>query len=214
MLKVDQIIAGLGGRDINRLIYAVHNAKARTASTQPLIVGYFPGILHLRIFESLATRLCCDRVLLNCERDYQLYRQLTRATHSKDNGLLFGAPWIVQPPDSQKICDIDLLFVEQTIVPHTKTERTRLVEQIIALSHQHPEWRIVVSLRTREGCASSHQLDFCLEKIWYQLKDDRINLEFVVGDINNLLARARRVATVSSSVAYTSIVRPEQLLSG
>lgn len=202
--RAQQIIAGLGGRDLNRLIRAVHGAKHKTA-IRPLIVGYFPGILHLRIFESLATRLCCDRVLLNCARDYRLYHQLALTTRGHNNGLLLGAPWIGAPPVHDQPTDIDLLFVEQSIVPCSLADRTQLVAQLISLARQHPDWRIVIALRARKGEASSHQPEHCLEAIWQTLDDGSVRLEFVYDDIDLLLRRSKRLATISSSVAFTSL---------
>lgn len=205
--QADLIFAGLGGRALNQLIHHLKRSDAAVSEgqAQPRIIGYFPGVLHLRIFESLATRLRCDQVLLNCERDYRLYQQLALSTTGEDNGLLFGSPWIGSPPESDKPCDIDLLFVEQSIVPETQNDRIRLVKCLIALSRQYPKWRIVVALRARKGQASSHQLKYCLEEISQQLLADHTPLEFVLDDIDQLLARARRVATISSSAAYTSL---------
>ncbi len=205
--QADLIFAGLGGRDLNRLIHSLRGPEAAEAAVghSPLIVGYFPGVLHLHIFESLASRLRCDRVLLSCERDYRLYRHLALATIGENNGLLLGAPWIGQPPHQDQRCDIDLLFVEQSVVPESHAERTRLVEHLARLARQHPDWRIVVALRARKGEASSHQLEYCLEDVSQQLDSSSPRLEFVLGDIDQLLTRARRVATISSSVAFTSL---------
>ncbi|MGP9468255.1 DUF6716 putative glycosyltransferase [Halomonas sp. TP35] len=205
--QADLIFAGMGGSDLNRLIYKLKGERGEAPKDKalPRIIGYFPGVLHLRIFESLASRLNCDFVLLNCKRDYHLYQQLALATTGQDNGLLFGAPWISLPPMPNKSCDIDLLFVEQSIVPNTFYDRTRLVKCLIALAHQHPGWRVVVALRARKGQASSHCLEFCLEEISQHLTAGDNPLEFVLGDIDELVGRSHRVATISSSVAYSSL---------
>lgn len=207
LVQADMVIAGLGGRDLNKLIYGIRKfvSKSYDNITFPKIIGYFPGVLHLRIFESLATRLLCDQVLLNCERDYFLYRKLALATIGKDNGLMFGAPWISPPPTTSIPQDIDLLFVEQSVVPETLRDRTSLVKCLIALARQHPSWRIVVALRARKGNASSHDLKYCLEEISQNLLAGEGGVEFVIDDIDHLIARSHRIATISSSVAYTSL---------
>lgn len=202
--QADIIFAGLGGRDLNRLINAV-KVMGRAASSNPLIVGFFPGILHLRMFESLATRLRCDCVLLNCERDYQLYQSLARVTTGRSNGLLLGAPWIGEPPSSSRFCDIDLLFVEQSIVPQSFSDRVKLVKNLIKLAGEHPNWLIVVALRAVKGQASSHHPEYCLMDILQQIGTEINNLKFVHDDIDQLLIHAKRVATISSSVAFTSL---------
>lgn len=197
----DIVFAGLGGRDLNRLIFSLKNFCA--AGMAPRVVGYFPGILHHRILESLATRLGCDQVLLNCMRDYYLYNQLSRATIGRDNGILFGSPWITDAPKNEQPKDIDFLFVEQSIVPQEFPERKELVKLLIKLSHQHPDWHIVVALRAKKGNSSSHQLEYCLEEIALELNN--VSIEFVFDDIDYLVSRARKVATISSSVAFTSL---------
>ncbi len=205
--QADLIFAGLGGRDLNKLISGLRGpqASALREGFGPRIIGYFPGVLHLRIFESLATRLLCDQVWLNCERDYQLYRKLALATIGEDNGVLFGAPWIGAAPEPVQQCDIDLLFVEQSVVPENLSDRTRLVKLLVDLARQHPDWCIVVALRVRKGKASSHQLEHCLEEISQRQDNGSVKLAFVLDDIDQLTARAQRVATISSSVAYTSL---------
>lgn len=199
---VKYIFAGLGGRDLNQLIKTL---KIKLHNTSPIIIGYFPGILHLRIFESLTTRLLCDQVLLNCERDYKLYQQIARATTRNENGILFGAPWIRPALASNPTKEISFLFIEQSIVPESLKDRTNLVKNLIKLAKQQPDWKCVVALRARQGEASSHSTEHCLEKIYNRLKPDLENLHFVVEDIDMLIARSHHVATISSSAALTSL---------
>lgn len=214
----DQVIAGLGGRNLNRLIRALR--MDRGTGLLPEIIGFFPGVLHLRILESLATRLLCDRVLLNSPRDYALYQKLSLATLGYNNGVLLGAPWIKATPFGgveKPSLDIDLLFIEQSIVPGSLSERTELVRKLYQLAVQAPEKKIVVALRARKDQASSHQPEHCLEELFFQqyrtgvefsepkLHGPLANLRFVIDDVDCLLPRARALATVSSSVAFTSL---------
>lgn len=202
LMRADIVFAGLGGKNLNRLI---NNIRSQNSVTRPEIIGYFPGILHLRIFESLMTRLLCDKVLLNCERDYLLYRNLVKVTTGFNNGILFGAPWISQPSSDDQRQDIDLLFVEQSIVPESLAERRKLVRMLNQLAIDHPGKQITVALRALKGGTSSHQLNYCLEEIWLSQYEALSNLQFIVADIDQLLVRSKQVATVSSSVAYTSL---------
>lgn len=202
LMRADIVFAGLGGKNLNRMIYKI---RSKNNVNRPKIIGYFPGILHLRIFESLMTRLLCDKVLLNCERDYLLYRKIVKATTGVNNGILFGAPWISPAPVDDQRQDIDLLFVEQSIVPESLGERRELVKKLNQLAISQPYKKIVVALRARKGDASSHQPEYCLEEIWLSQYEALSNLQFVVADIDQLLVRSKHVATVSSSVAYTSL---------
>jgi hypothetical protein len=205
LVHADVIYAGLGGRALSRLIRGVKGAALSVKQKKPLIVSYFPGVLHLHIFESLVTRLRADRVLLNCERDYQLYRRVALATIGQNNGMLLGAPWIGRQPDQTADNNIDLLFIEQSIVPKSRKDRIQLVEHLAKLSVQKPDWRIVVVLRARQDQASSHQVEYCLEAIARGICEYDHRLEFSYDDVDQLMSRSKRVATISSSAAFTSL---------
>lgn len=205
VVQADVIFAGLGGRDLNRLITCIKGNAPSIRQKTPHIVSYFPGALHLNIFEALVVRLRADKVLLNCKRDYKLYRRIALATIGRDNGMVLGAPWIGQQPTPNLHNDIDLLFVEQSIVPESCMKRTRLVEHLAKLSVRRPDWRIVVALRARKDQASSHQVEYCLKEIAECLQGHAHHLEFSYEDVDLLLSRSKRVATIASSVAFTSL---------
>jgi|GEM_PF-6476010 len=203
----DQIFVGLGGRDLNRLIRQLRTDTGSCAE----IIGFFPGILHLQILESLATRLLCDRVLLNSPRDFELYRRLAEATLGYNNGVLLGAPWITTEEVISEP-DIDWLFVEQSVVPQSLAERTQLAEKLYQLAATTPQQAFVVALRARKGQASSHQPEHCIEELCHSVCGSLPNLHFAVDDIDRLLVRTSVVATISSSVAFTSLARGQSTL--
>jgi hypothetical protein len=209
--ELDYLFVGLGGKDLNRLI---HGLNKRALVERPKIIGFFPGVLHFRIYEALLSRLLCDAVLLNCSRDYELYRELAYISLGYNNGVLYGAPWVTAEPDLQNATnkDIDLLFVEQSIVPVSLSERTALVASLHRLALTNPLHRFVVKLRTKKIEATSHQLKYCLEEIYQQQFTDLENLIFCLNDIDALVDRAKRICTVSSSVAITSLLKGKDTL--
>ena len=194
--NADIIFAGLGGRETSHLINKLERPRAS-------IIGFFPGILNYRIFEALATRLLCDAVLLNSKRDYHLYSKLAKATIGIDNGVLWGCPWIGLPPPVPG--DIDLLFIEQSSVPEAKEQRVALMRNIWQMARLHPDWRIVIAIRSRKGQTTSHELTYCLSEVAEELPNRPANIRLEYGEINLLIARAARIATISSSAAFTSL---------
>lgn len=203
LLRADVVLAGLGGKELNTLIHAL---RSKCLERAPRIISYFPGILHYRIFEALITRVRCDLVLLNCKRDHKLYRKLAKATIGYDNGVLYGSPWLSLPSAKTQILDIDLLFVEQSIVPSGLESRTSLVQRLYQLAVDNPNMQIVVALRARKGEASSHSPEFCLEEIYSRTFPVLPNILFSCEGVDGLVSRSCRVATISSSVGYKSLV--------
>jgi hypothetical protein len=199
----DFIFAGLGGRALNQLIHDVRNS---VYIHTPKIISFFPGILHYRIFEALTSRLFCDGVLLNCKRDFELFNEISNSVFGYSRGVLFGAPWVEPNFPRAEIIDIDLLFVEQSIVPSSKLERTKLVKQLHDIAASNAQIKVVVKLRARKDSETSHKIKYCLEDICHREFPKLDNLLFSTEDVDYLLSRSHCMCTVSSSVAYTGFL--------
>ena len=85
------VFAGLGGRDLNRLISVL---SSDIEGQKPKIVSYFPGVVQYRMIEAFTTRLLCDFVLLNSRRDYRIFNWIANRIEGSASGVLFGAPWV------------------------------------------------------------------------------------------------------------------------
>lgn len=196
----DLLFLGMGGKNLNKFI-----KKARDTNSRSKIVGYFPGILHLNIFESLITRLLCDVVLLNSKHDFDIYKSISEKLLGYNNGILFGAPWVSPKKYVYNRCEIDLLFVEQSIVPDRLYLRKKMLIKLCKLAFKNKEKKIVIAIRAKNGEESSHKVLYPLDQ--FNISDMPTNLSFSYSDINELISISDRVATISSSAAYISITQ-------
>lgn len=196
----DALFLGMGGKNLNKII-----KKSREIKSGSKIIGYFPGIVHYNILEALSTRLLCDLVLLNSRSDFEIYRAISEKVLGYNNGVVFGAPWVLKDRVINRKPEIDLLFVEQSIVPHSLALRRKLLKSLCELADRNREKRIVIALRARKGEETSHEVIYPLDD--FDFVRIPSNLEFSYSDVYEMIDLSERVATISSSAAYISIVQ-------
>ncbi len=199
------VFAGLGGRDLNRLISVL---SSDIEGQKPKVVSYFPGVVQYRMIEAFTTRLLCDFVLLNSRRDYRIFNWIANRIEGSASGVLFGAPWV---SELDFVCDdvdkdIDLLFVEQSLVPLEYQERVRLTEMLVNTARENPEDRFCIKLRANKYTATADQPTGRLDEILLEKFSKPSNLWFDTAPVDSLLKRSRCVATISSSVAFDSVL--------
>ena len=199
------IFAGLGGKHLNQLIAALN----QSTTIRPKVISYFPGIIHFKELESLLSRVNSDAVLINNKVDERLYKRLSSALDFTYNGVLFGCPWLEfrKCRELEAPSQIDLLFIEQSIVPDTSKARLLLIKKLVNLAQANPEKLFCVALRAKKGASSSHAVEFCLEELFIDLDIVVDNLFFSYENIEVLVNRSRVVTTISSSAAYIGLAQ-------
>lgn len=191
---IDYIFCAVGGRDLNDITMAVSRKRTK-------IISCFPGILLSSQLESFISKVRSDYVLLNCQKDYKIYKAICKILGIPFNGIHFGSPW-VKALVNNNIKSNHCLIVDQVQEPYTKSGRVAYSNFLISVIKDNPCKKF--TFKSRNYLISPGCKIFDIES--YLRKFQLENLSFSEENLNNLLLDVDECITISSSIAINCLV--------
>lgn len=156
----DGIFLGAGGEELLAGFRNLSKAFQHLGSQRPVIVTGFPGIVDAGRTAGMLFRCPSDIVLLPAPAQLSIYRfEMALLGKHTGNALLYGMPSLpassVHQVSSEKTNRI--LFIDQSAIPSSASERKELVKQLIRLLNVHEEAEIWIRERVRDGETSIHE---------------------------------------------------------
>lgn len=193
-ITVDYIFCAAGGRDLNDLTNA-------TISKNTTVISCFPGILLSSQLESFVSKIRSNYVLLNCRKDYKIYKTVCRIVGVPFNGILYGAPWVKTLPE-QKTGNNHCLIVDQLQEPFTEKGRMAYASFLASIIKTHPGRTF--TFKSRDHLISPGSMVFDIPCYLKRFEFD--NLLFSEESIDDLLAEVDECITISSSAAINCLM--------
>lgn len=193
-IDVDYIFCATGGRDLNAISKAV-------ASKDTLIVSCFPGILLSSQLESFISKVTSHYVLLNCRKDYKIYKVICRVVGIPFNGIHFGSPWVkilANPGKKNNHC----IIVDQLQEPYTKSGRVAYANFLASVIKDNPCKKF--TFKSRNHLISPGEMIFDIHE--YLKNFGFKNLSFSEENIEDLLLEVDECITISSSAVINCLL--------
>ena len=186
------------------VVATLSNASVLTGPRRPLLVTGLPGISVPATRRAVRARARCDLMLLHSRREVAEFRAKA-ARHWP--GLAFGLarlPFLPPLADTRRAPDEgDLVFAAQAKFPELREDREQVLRALADAA------RPVVKLRAVPGEEQTHHEAWS----YVQLRDELVatgatavaDVRFAGGPMGEALARARGLATVSSTAALEAM---------
>ena len=186
------------------VVSTLGNAHALTGPHRPLLVTGLPGISVPATRRALRARSRCDLMLLHSHREVAEFRAKA-ARHWP--GLTFG---LARLPFLPPLADVrrspaggDLVFAAQAKFPGGREDRERVLRALAATRDP------VVKLRAVAGEEQTHREEWSYPALRDAMVGagvvDMAAVRFAGGPMGEALARARGLATVSSTAALEAM---------
>jgi hypothetical protein len=206
----DVVVLACVGGTIQSLLHALAQAW-QNRSDRPVVVTGYVGVVYERMVDGLLLRAGADVVLANSPGDAAKFRAVYEAIDVDPKTIVRTAlPFLggaqYDPSAVGRDRPFTVTFVVQPSVPARREERRYALEQAAEHARRWPDRRVIVKLRGRPGEQTTH-----VERHHYAtlLPDAEIpaNLEFVYGQMSDVLDRTDLCLTVSSTAALESMHR-------
>ena len=204
-MEFDVIIANMVGTKLFRLQDAIADYAAQAERRPVLVVGY-AGVVYEKHVEGLLWRVGADIICVNSAHDHDLFSRVMDAVGLDTAALVrTGYPAIAVGESAAPSADPDpktVTFAIQPDVPKTRKERLYILERFISYARANPEKRVIVKLRSMPGENTTHREQFNYKVLYDRhLLDRPPNLEFLYGNMNEVLEETDLLVTVSSTAA-------------
>jgi hypothetical protein len=193
-------------------IAALTGAPAFRAADRPVLVTGLPGISVPATPRAITLRSGCDLFLLHSHREIAEFTELAGQLSVPTTLGLASLPYLprrsddAEPPPPGP----DLLFAAQAKVPPTRTDRERI---LLALAEAGAA---VVKLRALSTEWQTHHEPWPYPQLYADLvRQQRVSanaVRFVAGPMEQALAQARGLVTVSSTAALEAIAAGRRVL--
>ncbi|ENL9264145.1 NeuE protein [Salmonella enterica] len=193
-ISTDYIFCAAGGRDLNTISKAV-------ASKESFIISCFPGILLSSQLESFISKVKSHYVLLNCRKDYKIYKAICRIVGRPFNGIHFGSPW-VKTLVIRKTKKNHCIIVDQLQEPFTKSGRVAYAAFLASVIKDNACKKFI--FKSRNHLISPGEVTFDIQAYLSHFGFD--NLSFSEESIEDLLLEVDECITISSSAAINCLV--------
>lgn len=149
LISYDYVIACLGGYLLNKVI-----ASLRATNTK--VISIFPGIVSHYQLDAFISRLNADQVWLNSKADFELYSKICKLMKVKNNGLLYGMPWIKSKNFSLSLNDNnnEAIFFEQTTITPDLDSKRILRNTLIKIFNENKD--ISFKYKIRDNTSDSY----------------------------------------------------------
>lgn len=179
-------------------------------SQRPLLFCGFNGVVLERFEEGISWRLGYDLICLNGPRDEAALKRLLRGTpfeyqRTVLTGMGRSSPTSVNTNEGGRPKPL-LVFAEQVVMPTSHSERQRMVRILAELARRSPNWDVVIKPRVKPTESTFHRTDIHISKTLRQtLGSPPVNLRLDYTPLPQLLAKARLLATISSTAFFDAL---------
>lgn len=207
----DVVLLSLDGSRTRRFLHFFGKRARKPGTTRrPLIVTGYPGIIFRMHLNGFMDRAPVDLFCMNSQYDHSLYATAVGALGADaGNAIVTGLSitWRghVNPDDLSGGVRDAIVYFDQPTVPATFTQRTFVVDQLIALARKFPDTQVLLKPRHRPDELTIHFTRFHLADIAAKRKDRPANFQVVYESVPDLLKRARVALTFSSTAAIEAM---------
>lgn len=203
--RPDVVIAGARGLAVQALVeLAIPDGPDR-----PVIVSGLPGIAVPVLPYGLGFRRGVDLFVLHSRREV---RDFTAAAASLGFRHRFGLarlPFLRTDPAEASAPRDRIVFAAQAMVPESRAQRVRLLEQLVATAHAWPRRTVVVKVRGLADETQTHAEQHPYPALLEELRDAGLdvppNLVVESGPMADHLDRAAGLVTVSSTAILEAV---------
>lgn len=207
----DIILLSLDGSWTRRFLH-FYGKRARRDATprRPLIVTGYPGIVFRMHLNGFMDRAPVDLFCMTSQYDHDLYTTAVGALGADPGNAVVTGLSITwrghQAPDGaeERVRDA-IVYFDQPTVPVTFTQRSFVVDQLIALARRYPETQVLLKPRHRPDEMTIHWTKYHLADIAAKRRDTPDNFKVDYTSVPDLLARARVALTFSSTAAIEAM---------
>ncbi|WEG08588.1 hypothetical protein PU630_15280 [Microbacterium horticulturae] len=170
--------------------------------SRPVIVTGMPGISIPAQIGAVKYRQHSDLLVVHSLRERRAFAQLCRRVGTDLPLGLATLPFARREPVAGRAGGTDLVFAAQAIVPREHEERRQLAEILVAAAQAHPDRRVVLKLRSREGENETHYERTPLVDLLRERPD---NLVVSYAPMSTALQTAEGLVTVGSTAAIEAL---------
>lgn len=210
----DALIASMRGLAVQALVEDfVPNVPDR-----PVIVSGLPGIAVPVLPHGLAYRRSVDMLVAHSRREVADFEAVAARTGYRHDVRLTSLPYLTpsEPPadDAMHAAPPPLerdriVFAAQAMVPGPRSQRTWLLERLVATARAHPELTVVVKIRAQAGEMQTHDEAISYVDLLDEMRAAGTyvppNLVVESGPMSHHVARAVGLVSVSSTAMLEAI---------
>jgi hypothetical protein len=193
-------------------VQVLADTLSRSGRRRPVLVSGLPGLCVPASVRAWRFRSRVDLLLAHSRREQRGFTQVGLEIGARDEVALARLPFLDlarscgAAPADEAPC---LVFAAQAKVPATAADRQAVLLALDTLARARPDLRPVVKLRALAGEQQTHREELPYDVLWRDLvtagrvRDGAV--EFASGAMADHLARARGLATVSSTAALEAM---------
>jgi hypothetical protein len=207
----DVILLSLDGSRTRRFLH-FYGKRARREGTgrRPLIVTGYPGIVFRMHLNGFMDRAPVDLFCMTSKVDHDLYTTAVGALGADpSNAIVTGLSitWRMGAPvaDDPAIVRDAIVYFDQPTVPVSFTQRSFVVDQLIALARRFPDTQVLLKPRHRPDELTIHWTKYHLADIAAARRDVPANFRVVYDSVDALLKRTKVALTFSSTAAIEAM---------
>lgn len=178
---------------------------------RPALVSALPGVALPATSRALQYRALGDAFITHSHAECRAFSAMAAAEGLEQTMLVSRLPFLRSPTSPEPVTAPlrSVVFAPQAKVPLGGQERSRILQQLAALSRRHPELEVVVKLRAWDGEPQTHLEQYPYDRIWSSLIGEGAvaghELSFRTGPMSQLLVPGAALVTVSSTAALEAV---------
>jgi hypothetical protein len=216
----DVLVVGAVGGTTQAILHGLARGFAGFPRRPVLVTGYV-GVVYENVTDGLLLRAGADVVLANSPFDARRFREIYRGLGISDGSVVqtalpFLDDHLYDPTRTGAAHPFTVTFAVQPSVPEDREGRTYVLRRAIQHARLRPGREVLIKLRSKPGEQTTHIEPFHYETLAEQLDEPLPpNLQFVYGNMSEILDRTDLMVTVSSTAALESMHRgiPTAILS-
>lgn len=149
--EYDIVIAALGNIASQKLITRLYSLNNR-----PLIITCFSGVIFGNA-ESISSRINSDILLVNNESDRNIAQSIASEYGLETTILNYGLINLDLNFEQNNKSGKNIFFIDQVKIPELKIEREYVLEKLLELARNKPDYRIFLKTRLYENEITVHK---------------------------------------------------------
>lgn len=205
----DVLVLALVGGTVQAMLHGLARAWDG-APRRPVVVTGYVGVVYEKMVDGLLLRAGADVVLANSAHDADRFRDVYTAVGANPDSVVETAlPFIDGEPYRGPSVNrpFTVCFAVQPSAPAGRTDRLHLLSRVADHARRYPDRAVLVKLRSLPGEQTTHVEEHPYVKLAGNLGELPPNLEFVYGNMGEVLDRTDLCVTVSSTAALESMQR-------
>ncbi|MEG9476345.1 DUF6716 putative glycosyltransferase [Mannheimia indoligenes] len=197
--EYDIVIVALGNIASQKLITRLYSLKNR-----PLIITCFSGVIFGNA-ESISARINADILLVNNEFDRDIAQSIASEYGLKTTILNYGLINLDLNFQRNEGSGKNIFFIDQVKIPELKTEREYVLEKLLNLARNNPDYRIFLKTRLYGSEITVHKEQYPYAHLLKNKKNIPSNFNLFNDSIEVALKEMDACISFSSTSALEAI---------